>query len=188
MAYDIDIDVRVDAYGKAQNDHTLLINRDAENQHPISAIENLQSVLDSKVDTSTFDDTMQEVATKDDITPKEYEFTIDLDTSKSSTTYDTQIHLNPARPLYIQMYSSPELSIGLNDAIGLEAFPTTVDDIIAVFFSKFGGWASSQFQSSDGNYMIWAQGGVDLSKTLKLYFYYNPAELSQQSVTVKLIN
>ena len=35
------------------SDHEKLTNRDAPNQHPISAIENLSQVLDSKLDSET---------------------------------------------------------------------------------------------------------------------------------------
>lgn len=35
------------------SDHEKLTNRDAPNQHPISAIENLSQVLDSKLDSKT---------------------------------------------------------------------------------------------------------------------------------------
>lgn len=35
------------------SDHEKLTNRDAPNQHPISAIENLSKVLDSKLDSET---------------------------------------------------------------------------------------------------------------------------------------
>lgn len=39
--------------GGGTNDHTRLTNRDADDQHPISAITDLQSILDSKLDSET---------------------------------------------------------------------------------------------------------------------------------------
>lgn len=39
--------------GGGTNDHTRLTNRGADDQHPISAITNLQNELDSKLDSET---------------------------------------------------------------------------------------------------------------------------------------
>lgn len=39
--------------GGGSSDHNRLFNRDAENQHPISAITNLQKLLDSKLESKT---------------------------------------------------------------------------------------------------------------------------------------
>ena len=129
----------------------------------------------------------KEIAIKEDTQPKEYEFTIAIDTSSSSTLYDTQIHLNPARPLYIQIVECPEMMIGFQNAISYNPFPTAVDDIIIVFFSKLGGWVVSQFQSSDMNLAMWLDS-VDLTKTFKLYFNNYSSEPDPDSITVKIIN
>ena len=39
--------------GSGSADHNKLFNRDADNQHPISAIDGLQNILDSKLDSET---------------------------------------------------------------------------------------------------------------------------------------
>ena len=45
-------DVTLSGGGSAETgDHSVLINRDISDQHPVSAISGLQGMLDSKVDT-----------------------------------------------------------------------------------------------------------------------------------------
>ena len=50
--------------GAGVTDHNRLYNRDAENQHPISAISGLQKVLDSKVNTADIEDIIKQLLDK----------------------------------------------------------------------------------------------------------------------------